>query len=140
MKKNPTAPPHHRFPPAKGPRIPSISQQVHHYHHGAGAIQPGGGMGIQIGYGGDPVPPSSEPVASGGPDLYRAFKTGKSLLAVLFTDGRFGHISRAGNLNVLEVDKAQALELAAQLIEYAKLPDGTHMVTGMSGGGAGGKS
>lgn len=126
------------FKPAKGPRIPSDSQKVNHFHHGAGAVMPGGGMGIQIGYGGDPVPPSSESATSGGPDLYTAFKSGKPMLAVLFTDGRFGHVIRAGNLNVLEVDKAQSLELAAQLIEYAKTPDGTYLVAGMFGAGSGG--
>lgn len=126
------------FKPAKGPCVPPASQSRHHYHHGAGAAQAGGGMGIQIGYGGDPLPPSSEPAGSGGPGLYTAFKNSRPVLAVLFTDGRFGHISRAGSLNVLEVDKAQALELATQLIAYAKLPDGTNMVTGTSGGGAGG--
>ena len=125
------------FKPAKGPRTPPASQQLHHYHHGSGAVQAGGGMGIQIGYGGDPIPPSSESATSGGPGLYTAFKNSRPVLAV-FIDRRFGHVSRAGNLNVLEVDKTQALELAMQLIAYAKLPDGTHMVVPLTGGGAGG--
>ena len=133
MSKNEYPP----FPPARAPKIPSKATTVHHHHYGAGAIPAGGGMGIQPGYSGDPLHPTDTVVSGGGSGLYTAFRGNKPVLAV-FIAGRLGNVCRTGSLNVLEVDRAQALELAMQLIAYAQLPEGTHQVSGLSGGGGGG--
>ena len=125
------------FLSARAPKIPSKATTVHHFHHGAGVIPAGGGMGIQPGYSGDPLPQGDTVVSGGGSGLYTAFRGNKSVLAI-FIDGKLGNICRTGSLNVLEVDRAQALELAMQLIAYAQLPEGTHQVSGLNGGGGGG--